>query len=525
MNEPPDLAASGGMVPPATNFVEVSTNNTVHNESGMDTDGSGFHRSVLKRSRLHKICKNCNKKKRKHAKAVDGKTGCLCVENESSDSVSNDIPNNSNQPLEKPIVLSSTSNNGLSPQGFISIARTKYEHTDIAPFVVHVQRETQSPDDSTTLHPVTFGKFMKRNAFQSIVEGSVKKIGRNRISLAFSDYNNANLFISSNSLAPNNLKAFIPSFNVTRMGLVRGVPSEWSPEEVIENISVPNGCGKILKVRRINFKTMVEGAPVWKPTQSIVVTFDGQVLPKRIFMCYNSLPVELYTYPTIQCYNCCRFGHTKLQCRSKPQCYKCGKDHTGDKCNVEEESVSCCLCSGTHFAISKSCPEFTRQKQIKVNMAENSISYGEASKLFPPVTKSYADIVNSVASVTPTRPSPQHTSQRPLHTSYRKTVYSNRRPVSNTVKGYDRAAHEKITNEYNIPTPQDGCALRTRPNNPLLMSTSDIIQILIETLTQSNISLPSNVAPIIDMFKSPKPNKYGGLPPEGNAVELQKCSS
>ncbi|XP_049870298.1 von Willebrand factor D and EGF domain-containing protein-like [Pectinophora gossypiella] len=52
---------------------------------------------------------------------------------------------------------------------------------------------------------------------------------------------------TSEKLALNRFKAFIPTFNVTRMGLVRGVPSDWSLEEVKENISTPIGCGNILK--------------------------------------------------------------------------------------------------------------------------------------------------------------------------------------------------------------------------------------------------------------------------------------
>lgn len=367
MNEPPDPGAPGGSVPPAANFVTISTNKVLSNESGMDTDGSVTQRAARKRSRLSKICKNCNMKKRKHAQAIDGKTGCRCSDSEASDNISNSNNNIPTQCIENPTVLiPSSSNTGPSPQSYTSVARTKYESTDIAPFIVHVQREMKTPDDGSILHPVTFGKFLKRNAFQSIVNGSVKRIGRNRISLEFSDFSDANSFLCSKSLETNNLRAFIPTFNITRMGLVRGVPSEWSPEEVIENISVPDGCGGILKVRRINYKTIIDGSPVWKPTQSIVITFDGQVLPKRIFMCYNALPVELYSYPTIQCYNCCRFGHTKVQCRAKPRCFKCGNDHSGDTCDVEEEIVSCCLCLGAHFAISKSCPEFSRQKQIKI---------------------------------------------------------------------------------------------------------------------------------------------------------------
>lgn len=107
-------------------------------------------------------------------------------------------------------------------------------------------------------------------------------------------------------------------------------------------------------------------------------------LYKKKYMCDTALAVDLYTYPTVQCFQCCRFGYTKLYCRSIPRCYKCGNNHTGDTCTVKEDVASCCLCSGFHFATSKACSEFSRQKQTKTYMAQNCVSYFEASKSHPP---------------------------------------------------------------------------------------------------------------------------------------------
>ncbi|KPJ07796.1 hypothetical protein RR48_12638 [Papilio machaon] len=264
-----------------------------------------------------------------------------------------DIP----APCQIPNVPSLTEDHSLPGPSNISskdptqIGRATYDANDHGPFIIHVQKIQSADDDGVTLHPVVFGRYLKKNLVQNIVNGSLKRIGRNKMTISFNHYTDANNFLSSNSLAMNKMKAFIPTFNVTRMGLVRGVPTEWSPEDIIENTNVPIGCGQILKVRRLNYKVKINNTPTWKPSQTVVFTFDGQVLPKRVFMCYNSMPVKLYIYPTIQCFNCCRFGHTKVQCRSKPRCYKCGQAHTGDTCKVEEDSGSCCLCSGMHLDV------------------------------------------------------------------------------------------------------------------------------------------------------------------------------
>ncbi|KAJ8722530.1 hypothetical protein PYW07_003710 [Mythimna separata] len=506
MKDPPD---PGDFVPPAGVFVTVQSNN----ESGMDTDGSSSARN-LKRSRMH-VCKHCNKRRRtrKHHGGSES-SGCGCMESQSAQAVESAAIHSEN-------IISKVLPNDIPAPSMViptQIGRKTYDKTDSAPFVIHVQKIITSPDDGTTLHPITFGKFLKYNDFQNIINGSVKKIGRNKISLSFSSFLDANSFITHNSLEKHNFKAFIPTFNVTRMGLVRGVPAEWSPEEVIDNITVPIGCGPILKVRRLNFKTIVDGSTIWKPSQSIVVTFDGQILPKRVFMCYNALPVELYIFPTIQCFNCCRFGHTRIQCRSKPRCYKCGQGHTGDSCDREQESTYCCLCSGVHFAINKSCPEFCRQKLIKTYMAQSSVSYAEAAKVHPPVTKSYANALLSSPSKNfaniPPVPSPNNT---PAPSSYKKTVFLKPHSPPKSIQGYNKEAHNAIIKDWNIPQPSNGCVISNNHNNDFKdtnFSLNDFLSALHNLLSQFNFS-PSNAAPSCNTSQSIHNGQH-----QNNPVEL-----
>lgn len=526
MAEPPDLAEPGGSVPPAASYVTVASS-----ESGMDTDGSLVSSRSVKRSRSHKICKHKKKKRPISSDKIHADSHCSCSEHE----IITEQPNDSfvkpypvhqgKDGKNEPACNNNNPTNNSSPQSHnipVSVARPQYESTDVAPYVVHVQRIQQSPDDSSVLHPLAFGKLLKRNAFQSIVNGSVKRLGRNRVAIAFSNYVDANAFISHKILAENNLKAFIPSFSVTRMGIVRGVPTEWSPEDIIENITVPLGCGKILKARRLNYKVMVDGTPQWKPTQTIVLTFDGQMLPKRIYICYNALPVDMYTFPTIQCFNCCRYGHTKIQCRSKPRCYKCGQEHTGQTCNIDEDCVSCCLCGGIHYAISKNCPEMSRQKQIKVSMAQNCISYAEAIKLHPSVSRPYAE----VAATPKDQPvsSINHSSRYPSTNSYRKTVISKVKSPPKVAQGYNHAAHQALIKDYSPPSPSNGCAYNTAVNEET-QSITQIITSLINILLKSNIIQPNLAAPFIELLaKSFTFNNGSDHQIRSSSVELSQHS-
>lgn len=495
MKDPPD---PGDEVPPAGLFVTV-----LSNESGMETDNSISNRS-RKRSRLH-VCKHCNKKRR-HLHGSDVKVDhndCHCNISPRIDNVKEKSVTEPNTSVSTP--ASSSLSFPPMPPAPSPIGRLLYNETDIAPFVIHVQRIESAPNDGSFLHPVTFGRFLKNTRVENIVNGSIKRIGRNKITISFSTYTSANSFIQNKNLESQKMKAFLPTFNVTRMGLIRGIPSEWSPEDILDNISVPIGCGKIIKVRRINYKVFQDGSVLWKPSQAVVVTFDGQVLPKRIFVCFNALPVDLYIYPTIQCYNCCRFGHTKTQCRSKPRCFKCGENHTGESCNKEENvNAICCSCEGSHFATNKSCPEYKRQQEIKNYMAHNCTSYAEASKCFPSVSKLYSYVAaNSSSSNKPTF-SKQSAQNLPESMSYKKTVFLKPRSPPRLGPGYDVESHNDLIKDYNMPSPANGCGFSKTDKEPesQVISVSELIKLILNLFNcfntnSTNINTPTNVASII----------------------------
>lgn len=231
-------------------------------------------------------------------------------------------------------------------------------------------------------------------------------------------------------------------------------------------------------------------------------------------MYYNALKVDLYIFPTVQCYNCCRFGHTRAQCRSKPHCFKCGEDHTADTCNVDEYEASCFLCGGSHFATSKSCPEFSRQKNIKVSMAQNAISYLEAAKLHPTISKTYADVLKPIPENNVDN-SASNNYNHPGSQSYKKTIFKTRRPPVVLSEGYDRKEHNKFLNEYNNAySNQNGVALNNQQEPD-----KDDLQKLIKFLTSPDLKLPSSVAALIKTFVNILINN--GL---AQSTELQKCN-
>lgn len=385
----------------------------------------------------------------------------------------------------------------------------KYTEQDNGPFIVHVHRAETNPRAGTTINRIQFGKIMVNSKIGKIAQQGIKNVGRNRISMEFLTPHDANNFISNPLLNSLKFKAIIPTFNITRMGIARDVPTDWTMDEFVSNVELPPGCGEILKARRFNRKLRhQDGTTEWCPSTTVVLTFSGQILPKYLYCYFTSIPIEPYILPTIQCFSCCRFGHVVDKCRSKPRCFKCGQGHTGNSCTVNLDNSYCCLCTGYHFATDKNCPEFGRQKLIKKKMSEDNISYSEAATLFPPIVRSYSDVARKMFS--PTVPSttfsqsehPSSFSQPskqpiPTHSTRKRSIYSSPRTHAPLTPGYDRAAHQALIAQRDPPVSQNGVALRKYSNNYSEKDNliEDLFTSLINILSKyDTIPTPPNVA-------------------------------
>lgn len=371
-----------------------------------------------------------------------------------------------------------------------------YNSADKGPFIVHVSRIEPDPSAGLTIRPIKFGKFLFLNNIKNIINDGVKPVGRNRIAIHFNSYLDANDFINNKALKDNNYSAVVPTFNVTRMGVVRDVPTEWSMEEFVDSVKVPEGCGYILKARRFNRKVTNDGSTAYLPTQSVVLTFSGQCLPPRVYSFHTSLKVTLYELPTIQCNACCRFGHVKSQCRSKPRCFRCGMEHSGDSCQVT--SPTCISCSGKHVATDKNCPEHNRQKSIKTVMAQENISYIEASQRFPGVRRSFADVLFS------SPPAPVPSLSQPHNNTRKwtkKTISSPNKPhKSSSENGFDKRAHNDIIRNP-VSTSPNGCALINNHHNEITPD-DNLLEVLISALVNILTKYESLPNPVVKKIKN-----------------------
>lgn len=447
--------------------------------------------------------KHVKKTKRKHS-SKRHKPGCInenLVPNDSVQTTFNSVTSlNDLSPISQP--SNSIPIQQSSPDKDVKIF---YSENDKGPFVVHVQKRTVSSDNdyNTILNPIIFGKFIQKNNYRGIIPGSIIRIGRNRVKIVFNTFKDANTFVNNSAVSENGYNAFIPSFCVTKIGVIR-VPIDIEDSDIIADSIFPNNPIKILKVRRLKYKVTVNDNITWKSSQSVVVTFEGQVLPEFLYLYYNKVNIELYKYPTIQCYSCCRFGHMKSNCRSKPRCYKCGQSHYGDSCGLDESEACCLLCSGSHYATSRKCPEYNRQQNIKSLMSQRSISYMEANKLEPRImNKSFAEVASSGI-------------------SYKKTVFAKPKIYKkNDNKSYDIDFHKNLLKDFQIPNPENGCALSKKSEQKSENTIKDLLSFIVELYNNNN--LPDNVENIvINLLTS---LKNGSSQNKNNSMELPKSSN
>ncbi|XP_026825473.1 uncharacterized protein LOC105286243 isoform X1 [Ooceraea biroi] len=115
-------------------------------------------------------------------------------------------------------------------------------------------------------------------------------------------------------------------------------------------------------------------------TDNFIVTIRGTTLKDKITIFENlhiMLRVRPYVEPVVQCYNCFMFGRIKAHCKRAVKCIICGNKAHG-VCN---DRLNCIDCGGEHKSTDRSCPVFQKNKELKVIMAHNNISFIDAEKL------------------------------------------------------------------------------------------------------------------------------------------------
>lgn len=235
------------------------------------------------------------------------------------------------------------------------------------------------------LHPMYVGHiFHKKLNIPNIT--NIERAGFNRIKVYVKNIKDANYLVKNEQLKSENLRAFIPNHLLIRKAIIRHVDIYFDEEYLFKNIVSPYS---ILEIKRIKRRVEVDGKISYVDTQSVVLSFEGNILPNTVKINSVLVEVEPFVQRVVQCFKCLRYGHVAKQCRSTNSiCNYCGKtrdeNHT---CNSEDKFCLHCKSYG-HPTISKDCPVFKNQLKIKQYMASSNVTFSEAKKR---IESSYAD--------------------------------------------------------------------------------------------------------------------------------------
>ncbi|KAG0422879.1 hypothetical protein HPB47_001327 [Ixodes persulcatus] len=101
---------------------------------------------------------------------------------------------------------------------------------------------------------------------------------------------------------------------------------------------------------------VVAARPMGPKGNTILVTFEGRVLPKKASYMSEVLNVREYRPRPLVCFRCHAIGHKVDVCpRDTARCGTCGSEHDGmEGC---AQTPKCRNCGGAHVATSEDCPQ------------------------------------------------------------------------------------------------------------------------------------------------------------------------
>lgn len=151
--------------------------------------------------------------------------------------------------------------------------------------------------------------------------------------------------------------------------ILKGVPPEYSLDEVIDELTRLGHFKQIEKVTKLEEGNKVKfNYFIVKLKKDANISYYSNLrylFNMRIYFC------NFHRTDIIQCYNCQRPGHVADNCNMATRCVKCSQNHRTIDCNISSERPSnelvCTLCKGKgHPASYRGCPVIKKLLKEKI---------------------------------------------------------------------------------------------------------------------------------------------------------------
>lgn len=242
-------------------------------------------------------------------------------------------------------------------------------HNEFSVFLESTNDDKLGNKDPITIQKI-IGKYIKG-------QYEMSRASAQKLKITFKQSTDANDFLcNEQSLEKVNIRAFIPSSFVEKIGVIHHVSTELSNEDLYRKLS---GEFEIVAVRRF-MKKSDDGT--LEPMKTVTVTFVSAILPQCVYLDHWRIPVSAYIQPVMQCYKCMKFNHSAKICKNSQVCSVCAGEHSYKDCSNDSD-FKCSNCGGAHLAISKTCP-------VKMDrIAKQRSSYANVTKTQTILTDNY----------------------------------------------------------------------------------------------------------------------------------------
>ena len=245
-----------------------------------------------------------------------------------------------------------------------------FKPNNYGPYGVWVKK-IQSDNNELNAYKVGSIVFKK---YKHIVD--MKKKGKFRAEIMFSNRSEANKMLVDNDLKNHNLEAFIPGFRKIRKGIINGIRIELSEADILQSCESEVEIHIVKRLNRRNRNASTDNGDKWIASESILISFIGQTLPKEVSIFHVKINVEAFVSKPMQYFSCFQYGHLSKSCRGKQKCIICGDEKHDEKC--EKPTPTCINCKGGHKSIDTSCLIYKKYTKINILMTYDNISFNDA---------------------------------------------------------------------------------------------------------------------------------------------------
>ncbi len=200
-----------------------------------------------------------------------------------------------------------------------------------------------------------------------------KNLGRKLLVITLQDEPGIEISVLLNTtqLGSWTIKCRVPINHSKSVGVIGPMGEDVTNEELAEALALAGYTGATAeRIQKGKEKTN---------TSMFKVTLHTSTLPTVIQLGYQRFQVNPYTAKPWQCFNCQRFGHSAISCRSAPRCVKCGGAHSIKDCTTQGPPC-CCNCGGEHTASYGGCKFMKEAQMVEKVRAQQGTSYRDAHK-------------------------------------------------------------------------------------------------------------------------------------------------